>query len=461
MTLPGDYGILPLALVSCIGLIGVFALIFLSFKRYEVVIGGMLLTPWLHWIFVTNAPEAETLNLHAGIVSYLRVGFVLVLGMVGYFNFIRLRLRSLERVPFRFKLLMVFLCYALLSTLYSIDSFYTLSRSVEFIAFFGFLLGLYYWLRDTWHLDKALNTYFVIMALGIIVNLASFVLFPGRVWWWRSATRFQGITHHPNVFGAFCMMSYPIFMWKYNRVSSRNKFWIALLLCVTLILHLLSGSRTSLAASFFGLLVWHFVLNHKAILLMIVLMVMIGGLVLVQAKPSSFNRPANKLTDLTGRAGFWRGCMVLIKERPLWGYGYEVEGKVWSDPRFTIPGVALWSGSARSSLHNGYLNTAIGLGLVGILLWLVCVAIPLCRLAVLKTNVYKALAVVVAFQALLVNFFETDICGSRTGSSIIFWCMWIICGKLWLMQPKARYSQDIEKEFNDEFDLCSYHSGAQ
>ena len=59
---------------------------------------------------------------------------------------------------------------------YSIDRFYTFTRASQFIAFFGFLLGLFYWLKDSSDLDKVLNIYFGVIILGVIINILSLVI---------------------------------------------------------------------------------------------------------------------------------------------------------------------------------------------------------------------------------------------------------------------------------------------
>jgi len=433
----GDFGS-PLIILMLTGLICFLEMFFLAMLHYEFAIAGIIVSPWIHWIFATNNP-AEFQDFHVTPASYIRVCIVLAIGMVGYCNFLRLWFNSNERLPFRFVLFIVFILYALFSTLYSIDQFYSFSRSAEYVAFFGFLLGFHCWLRNELYVKRALNIFFAIMAVAIIINLSSFLLFPDDIWWWRSEDRFKGVIDHPNTLGALCMVCYPIFMWKYCQASKPQKMCIVSLTIITLFLHILTGSRTSLATAFLGIVVWYYALNHKVKMIIMFLVILCAGFVLVAAKPGSFNRESNKITDLTGRSDFWVGSMVLIKERPFKGYGYEVGGKVWKDPRFYNPYVALWSGNARASLHNGYLTIAIGLGLIGLFLWLILVMTPIYQLRRVTISYDRAVVTVIFFQALLVNFFESEISGSRTQVSIVFWIMWIIAGRLWNMQQAVSF----------------------
>jgi len=328
--------------------------------------------------------------------------------------------------------------YALLSTVYSIDVRYTLVRASESLLFFGFLLGFHYWLKDKARLDRALNIYCAIAICGVFVNIMAIVLFRDKVWCWSMPDRFQGLLGHPNIMGAFCMVSYPVLMWKYSGLNSAGKAAVGLLFCIVVGVHLMSGSRSSLAGAVFGCLIWRFILNRGADLrgwvriCTVVLVVLLCGAMLVRTKPAAFQRDdAAPITDLTDRPEFWRGCLVLAKERPILGYGFGVAGKVWSDPRFRRPGYFLWSGSAKSSLHNGYLTLLIGLGGVGVLLWLSSVVVPIRRVLFLRPSRYKALVLVICSQALLLSFFESALASySQNYVAMLFWMCLLIAGRL-------------------------------
>jgi O-antigen ligase len=223
------------------------------------------------------------------------------------------------------------------------------------------------------------------------------------------------------------MLSYPILIWKYNRSEGWRKWMVPALGIAVLCLHVLSGSRGSLVAAVFGLLLWS-VTSRKSFRLVVVSgLVGVAGLAVVQFRPAAFYREnASTLTDLNDRPDFWRGALELIREQPLTGYGYGVDGKIWSDPRFYRPGYKLWAGNARTSLHNGYLSVAIGLGLVGFTLWCAVLFIPLWKLIAVPASDYKAVALAMLLPSLLLNFIETEV----TGMATLFWIVWVICAKL-------------------------------
>jgi O-antigen ligase len=427
---------LTLSLLFGVGLVITAVIVLYSSKRFELAIALILMSPWAHWLFSPPVHEGDIENAAPTLGTYIRIAMVALAGIIGLLQLFKSKAE--HRSGSRWYLLLFggFVIYAMLSTVYSIDKKYTLVRSSEFLLFFFFLSGFYYWLKDKTRLDATLNIYFIIMTCGIIVNLIALPLLPGRVWSWLMPGRFQGILEHPNSLGALCMLSYPILMWKYRCLGPAGKVLLLFLFCIVLSLHFLSGSRASLAASVLGFFLWFLIadranLNSLAKILSLFLIMLFGIALILQARPASLNRGSEDITGLTGRTEFWQGCVQLVKEKPVTGYGYGVGGKIWSDPRFYKAGQFLWSGSARASLHNGYLSMAIGLGFVGLIIWLILVLIPAWRVMRLDTCSYKAFLVVMLFQSMVLNFFETSIVsGSQVITSLVFWLVLVMAQRL-------------------------------
>ena len=327
-------------------------------------------------------------------------------------------------LPVELSLLGGFLLFALLSTGYSIDQQYTFIRSASFVALFGFLLGLYSWIDSEQRLNQTLYALFVMVLLVTLMSVVALVAFPDRAW---AGNRFQGLWSHPNGMGTFCMLAYPLLLWVYPRYTFFKK-WMVLLLAVTLpCLHLLTGSRGSLEAAAFGVLMW-FILQRKPLRVIFLLgAIGIAGFVVTQVKPESFEREVGySATDLTERPEFWAASLTLIRERPVLGYGYGVEGGVWVDPRFNQPELALWSGTSRSSLHNGYLSVAIGLGLGGVVVWCILLLMPLWRFRLSPYSDYKALTFAVMVSSLVLNVIESEI----GATAVVFWIVWVVASKV-------------------------------
>ena len=64
--------------------------------------------------------------------------------------------------------------------------------------------------------------------------------------------------------------------------------------------------------------------------------------------------------SLSGRVGWWQAGLETFLQEPLFGYGFGVGGRVvFADIKGDVSGI-----------HNGFLEVALGVGLVGLALWL-------------------------------------------------------------------------------------------
>jgi O-antigen ligase len=416
-----------------------------ALKRFEVAIFLVALSPWLSALFIPNTPNE---GQEEGVGSYLRISLLLWMGMIGVIRYFRSRDKEGKQLPLPFFGLGAFLALSLLSAGYSIDPFYTFIRSCSFIALFGFLLGLYSWLQDIERFEAALNTLFLLVSFFILCSAFSLVAVPDRVWWWEDSNRFQGLWSHPNTLGSVCMVSYPILFWKYGRSSTAEKTMVIGLIILAGGMHFLTGSRASLFSTFLGLGLWFLFRNKKLSFFLFLGMITLLTALLFKFRPESFQREeGTTLTGLTRREEFWHGSYTLIKEKPLWGFGYGVEGKIWEDSRFYEKEEPLWSGTVKASLHNGYLSIAIGLGIIGFLTWCLIVIVPLCQSLSLPMSDIKSLALAMMFMSLLLNFFESVIVGTSSLTAILFWITWIFTGRLIQNHRMGdlEYRQGIEK----------------
>ena len=429
--------VLTVLILIGIGFFVIVTITICSLKRFEVALFLVVFSPWISTLLVPKIPgEVE----EPAVGSYLRIGLLMWMGAIGLIEFFRIRALTREKLPFHMILLGFLLLFALISTTYSIDPRYTFIRSCSFIALFGFLLGFHYWLQDLYRFEMVLRTLFLLVCFFIFINILSPVLLPDRIWGFEEGYRFQGLWGHPNMMGGFCMISYPILLWAYPRSSFFWKFVILLLLIPLIYMHFLTGSRSSFMGSFLGICAWFFIKRKKTALILFGITIVILVLLVMQFKPASFQREeGSEVTDLTGREEFWKGSYSLLMKKPILGYGFGVEGKIWEDPRYYKKEETLWSGSVRTSLHNGYLSVAIGLGLVGFLVWCILLLIPFFRAIALPFNDLKAFAFSIMLMGFLINFVETLIMSSSEMLAIFFWLAWVSAGRL-----SYRYLQERE-----------------
>jgi len=422
---------------ACVAGLGITLLILAALPRYEIAFGLVLLSACLHFGSVPNIDMGsielllETVEV-PGPAKMLRVGIIALAGAIGFLRYFRIRREAPEPIPPPFLLLAAFLLLATLSVAYSIEPRFTLVRTAEFIAFYGFLLGMYSWVRSQREIDLSLNIFFCFLVFAVIMNAAAIGLFPGKVWHWRAPDRYQGLMGHPNSLGEMCTMTYLVFLWKFRRLGLEGRVAVAALTLVALGMHVISGSRGPLAAAIAGFFFWSYFMRDRAKMTAIATAVIAAGIILTAA-PSllpSFQRGAegdkktSGVRDLTGRTEMWAPAIQLLARRPLTGYGYEVSGSIWDDPKLTHGLYISQWGSSKTSLHNGYLDIAIGMGLTGLALWLLILLWPLRRMFQMPVSETKALLLAFMLQFLVINIAESAISTSRSFASLGFWLMW-------------------------------------
>ncbi len=416
-------------LIAGIAILTAGIVMIIGLKRFELAVAGIAFSPFLAAVLALISSEGE-LTAEETIGSYVRIGLIFLMGSIGLIKFLHHQTSRAEKLPLPLKFLGAFLILAVFSTSYSIDWYYTLIRSLSFMALFAFLLGLYAWLNDPQRRNKVFYLLFFVLLVILIANAASLVLLRESAWWIKNPSRFIGLLGHPNTLGAFCMVCYPIALWRMAQVKSWRKLEGGLFILVAAGLHLITGSRSSILAGLVGMLTWFFVTRQR--IKPIVLSVFIAALVMVLIETTpierSFERTVNterSVTTLTGRSEFWMVSLELIKERPLLGYGFGTAGKILAESELHNPDIRLWSGSAKTSLHNGYLTIASGTGTFGFILWIVLLLMPVWWLRQLRPLSLRAVVLAVMISCLLLNFAEDAIDAGTSLPALIFWMAWV------------------------------------
>lgn len=439
-------------LLAGIGLFLIAGLGVWCFKRYQISVFLVSISPWISAVFFVNN-TVDSVKQEATVGSYIRISLLIFVGLVGATKFFITITREKLKIPLQVKLLAVFLGIALLSTSYSLDPFYTFVRSVSFVALYGFLLGLYAWLKDDRNIDQVINSIFYVVTLIALANFVSLLALGDLVWWIYEKSRFSGLWGHPNMMGAFSMISYPVVFWKYSKAKFPQRIFIIALMLILAILQVLTGSRTSILAAAVGVSLW-FLLQRKRLALVLMLTGLIAGAILIlQMSPLSglFERDTElgrSMTTLTGRTEFWSETLALIKAKPLTGYGFGIAGKIFSESDYFNPDVRLWSGSTRSSLHNGYISIFSGVGIVGFLLWCAILILPLVQARQMQLINFKALALAIFATIMLVNLVEDAINPGSSFGAVLFWITWIMVSKI--SQHSLKTPDTVQPDLSSE-----------
>jgi hypothetical protein len=212
----------------------------------------------------------------------------------------------------------------------------------------------------------------------VVIVAASAVLLPHSLTWAipdkfsedSQVERFVGILNGPNDVGCLMLITVGPGIALWNRVSGLKKAVLALLMVLALGIAALADSRSPFIALAVGItlyLMWRY--RGKAIVLLGA--AGLAGLIAMQL----FGRDVGdyisrgNVGTLTGRTEMWQFVVHAIEDHPLRGYGYEVAGALLMSKYFPV-WWGPWDQGPQSSVHNGYLNHAAGVGIPATLFWL-------------------------------------------------------------------------------------------
>lgn len=283
--------------------------------------------------------------------------------MVGVLAAIRLRetLKSLWRNPALAALLLL----ACISPLWAESPDVVLRRAVALVgtSLFGITLATRY------SFEEQLRIYRWALRLGATATIALLVVSPGRA---LSAADggggIRGVFPHKNILGTAMAMGFLV-DWYLREAQGWKKTLRLVSLCIYTVLLAASDSMAAIVTVIAAMIaVWAFqVLCRRhgvpALALSLFLAVGVGAVTVAGIAPGDFISLLGRSSDLTGRTELWSAVSDAIHERPWLGYGFS---GFWKGASSLSENVQLRIGWSPTYSHNGYLEIALSLGLVGL-----------------------------------------------------------------------------------------------
>ncbi len=275
------------------------------------------------------------------------------------------KLRDISRTALRMPFMLALLAITAVSFLWSIDSGLTQRRSLAVIMTTA--AGLFMGTRYRW--QTMLRLFGAVwLSLAVASFLAS-LLAPGfglmqevHVGAWK------GFYYEKNQLGGHMARASLLFAFLCLMDKQYRGVWtFALLLSVFLIL--MTTSKTSLLGMLLGfgvLLIGAWMKKGVRIALLTTwLGVILGGvfLGLLVFAPELVFGLLGRDPSLTGRTDIWATLMDFISKKPLFGYGYGAFWAPGSGPGEWVRDVLEWDAP---TAHNGWLEVAVALGLIGL-----------------------------------------------------------------------------------------------
>jgi exopolysaccharide production protein ExoQ len=236
---------------------------------------------------------------------------------------------------------------------------------------------------------------------------------------WGAFRPFDGVyrfadTAHPNTQGVNCslLMLAGFFLWR----TERRRLYLVSAVLGAVFLYL-TGSRASFCGAL-GVLAVYLVTSLKPfqrVVLALGLVCLAAAVIAVApdqvvsavSRPPTLGRDeATSLSTLEGRVELWEECWDYVKAQPLWGYGFNA---FWTPQRIAAVSDSQQWGVAEA--HCAYLDVALGIGVVGLVLFVLLGALAIGRLLALHARsgeeVYRFSALLLVYAALF-SFMESD-----------------------------------------------------
>ena len=242
------------------------------------------------------------------------------------------------------------------SFLWSVDPVKSLYQAIVFsgVVASAWFLSIAYSRREV--VVLASNTVTAVCAVNVAAILLGIESGSGQT---------TGFFEHKNILGLAAAVG--VLLSVARLTSGERRFDARLALFLAAVALFLSGSRTSQ----FGTLVVvmfvtfiavrrrsqpaAFALAPPMVVLLVLALRATGGV-------SSLLVASGKSSDLTGRTEIWAKVTSLIAERPVVGWGYLA---YWRDEGFAGGGQSGFEEFGLRSAHSGYLETALGAGIIG------------------------------------------------------------------------------------------------
>jgi hypothetical protein len=276
-----------------------------------------------------------------------------------------------------FGLYVFFFGWALLTVSYSLAREFSIARLGGAVLIFCALTAIVTEIKDNDDITALVWKYLVVCGICTVMVALSAILLPRDVTWAipeaftsDGVSRFRGLLNNPNDVGALMLNTVAPILAFWDRFHGRKRAFLTLVLVLSLGCAGLADSRSPFVALAAGVLlyvIWRYRLRG-------IIGLFAAGLLMILVFPVFRGEigeyiGGRDVSTLTGRTDIWIFALRSIREHPLLGQGYQVGGEIFKSKYFT-EWYGPWDLGPQSSIHNGYLAQAVGIGIPATMLWL-------------------------------------------------------------------------------------------
>ncbi|HKN73643.1 MAG TPA: O-antigen ligase family protein [Candidatus Acidoferrum sp.] len=226
-------------------------------------------------------------------------------------------------------------------------------------------------LAITYSFEEQLKILRWALRIGAFLTLILLVVSPSRA---LSAADggggIRGVFPHKNILGGAMALGFLV-EWFLREQGMRGKILRIISLCAFTALLVASDSLTSIvtvAAALSATWVFRVLYARRQIpfpVLVLFVMAAVGAMALIGVETGDVMSLMGRSSDMTGRTELWNAVFQTILQRPLLGFGFSGFWKDASPSSAVIEQQIRWTPTYS---HNGYLEIALSLGSIGLLL---------------------------------------------------------------------------------------------
>jgi O-antigen ligase len=336
---------------------------------------------------------------------------------------------------------MIYLGWGAVSITYSLLPGYSLARVTAAILIFVMTVKLASDVKEPREMERLFKWFLIGLGVVWVGLAATLIAAPHELAWSEEELsgmlRFRGFFGSPNQVGEVTLATVGAATIVWNSISRGQKIWLALEIAAAVAMGAMADSRSPFVGLAIGALLyllWRYRLRALPICLAAAL---VAFAVATLVTPDYFTR--GEVSTLTGRTDVWKFAVQEIKQRPLLGWGFEVEGQILQSKYFPI-WWGPWEEGPHSSLHNGYLSRAVGVGVPALVFWFFFFLRPWVWLFGRKGDAWQLgrMFLLVVVPILVLNMVETTAGDCRYSVGLLATLCWAFAERMRLEWRDAR-----------------------
>ena len=338
----------------------------------------------------------------------------------------------------------IMLLIPVVSTIWSVYPVTTLRRSFALLntSLFGVYLATRYGLPEILNLLKWTFTLIVLFSLAFIValpDLGKHTILSSHY------GAFRGLFVHKNVFGILMGVASITFFATSTLKENTLKIFDRAACGLTFLLAFLSVSSTAFVSvlvtaatiPFVYILRWKRYQIFPAVFG--ILSIVFFGVLLISQNYSDVLGFFGEDATLTGRATFWPYLIDAVNQRFWLGYGYDAYWEGGLDGPAAVL-IQLSSVTEKFSAHNGYLETMLSTGFVGLGFFIAVIWLAILKFIVKARSTREFIylyPILIVLFFLLINLPTNHFNTYNSLMWVIFVCMMTLSVKVSLKEPKS------------------------